>query len=57
MKIFLDSQHNKTIRLWRAFCCAKQTRKKVLKAHLIVRGTNLAYLVFACLFAKTNVLN
>jgi hypothetical protein len=37
---------------------ASSTRaNKVLKAHLIVRGGNLAYLVFACLFAKTNVLN
>jgi hypothetical protein len=32
-------------------------RKIVLKAHLIVWEGNLAYLVFACLFAKTNVLN
>jgi hypothetical protein len=31
--------------------------KKVLKAHLIVWGGNLAYLVFCSLLQKTNVLN
>jgi hypothetical protein len=46
-----------TERLLRALWCGKHTRKTVLKAHLILGAANLAYLVFACLFAKTNVLN
>jgi hypothetical protein len=32
-------------------------RKKVLKAHLVLWVGNLAYLFFACLLQKTNVLN
>jgi hypothetical protein len=46
------------LRLWRAFWCVKHTRKQSAESTpYFVGGDNLAYLVFACLFAKTNVLN
>lgn len=53
LKIFYS-----TIRLLRAFWCGKHTRKiSAESTPYFVGGDNLAYLVFACLFAKTNVLN
>jgi len=41
----------------RFMACQTHAHKRVLKAHRFLWVGNLAYLVFACLFAKTNVLN